>query len=63
MVMGGENAHYVRPALCEMPAQTGPVLRETFAPILYVMRYREFDEAIRLCRGGAFVLYLHPQSA
>ena len=27
------------PALVEMPAQTGPVLRETFAPILYVMRY------------------------
>ena len=46
--IGGENAYYVRPALCEMPAQTGPVLRETFAPILYVMRYTEFDEAIRL---------------
>ncbi len=29
----------MRPALVEMPAQTGPVLRETFAPILYVMRY------------------------
>ena len=38
----------MRPALCEMPAQTGPVLRETFAPILYVMRYRELDEAIGL---------------
>jgi aldehyde dehydrogenase (NAD+) len=37
--IGGENAYYVRPALCEMPGQTGPVLRETFAPILYVMRY------------------------
>jgi len=34
--------------LCEMPDQVGPVLRETFAPILYVMRYRELDEAIRL---------------
>ena len=43
-----ENAYYVRPALCEMPEQTGPVLRETFAPILYVMRYSELDEAIRL---------------
>jgi aldehyde dehydrogenase (NAD+) len=38
----------VRPALCEMPAQVGPVLRETFAPILYVMRYSELEEAIRL---------------
>jgi aldehyde dehydrogenase (NAD+) len=46
--IGGENAYYVRPALCEMPAQTGPVLRETFAPILYVMRYSKLDEAIRL---------------
>ena len=46
--IGGENAYYVRPALCEMPEQTGPVLRETFAPILYVMRYSELDEAILL---------------
>jgi aldehyde dehydrogenase (NAD+) len=46
--IGGENAYYVRPALCEMPEQAGPVLRETFAPILYVMRYSELDEAIRL---------------
>ncbi len=46
--IGGRNAYYVRPALCEMPGHTGPVLRETFAPILYVMRYSELDEAIRL---------------
>jgi aldehyde dehydrogenase (NAD+) len=45
--IGGENAYYVRPALCEIPTQSGPVLRETFAPILYVMRYRELDDAIR----------------
>ena len=37
---------YVRPALVEMPSQAPVVLRETFAPILYVMRYRELDEAI-----------------
>ncbi len=42
------RALYVQPALVEMPAQTGPVLKETFAPILYVMRYRELDEAIAL---------------
>jgi aldehyde dehydrogenase (NAD+) len=46
--LGGENAFYVRPALCEMPAHAGPVLRETFAPILWVMRYSEFDDAIRM---------------
>jgi aldehyde dehydrogenase (NAD+) len=44
--IGGEDAYYVRPVLCEMPAQGGPVLRETFAPILYVMRYTALDEAI-----------------
>jgi aldehyde dehydrogenase (NAD+) len=47
-IAGGENAFYVHPALCEMPGQSGPVLRETFAPILYVMRYAEFEEAIQL---------------
>ncbi len=46
--IGGESAYYVRPALCELPAQLGPVLRETFAPILYVMRYESLDEAIGL---------------
>ncbi len=39
---------YVRPALIEMPAQRGPMLRETFAPILYVTRYSQLDEAIAL---------------
>jgi aldehyde dehydrogenase (NAD+) len=39
---------YVRPALVEMPAQSGVMLEETFAPILYVLRYRDFEEAIAL---------------
>ncbi len=42
------DAFYVQPALVEMPAQTEIVTRETFAPILYVMRYRALEEAIRL---------------
>ncbi len=54
MVTGGErveagqgaDAFYARPALVEMPSQAGPVLRETFAPILYVMRYTDFEEAL-----------------
>jgi aldehyde dehydrogenase (NAD+) len=46
--IGDENAYYVRPALCEMPEHVGPVLRETFAPILYVMRYLELDDAIQM---------------
>jgi aldehyde dehydrogenase (NAD+) len=43
-----EGAYYARPALIEMPEQAGPVLQETFAPILYVMRYRELEDAIAL---------------
>ncbi len=43
---GSPEAFYVRPALVEMPAQTDIVRRETFAPILYVMRYAELDDAI-----------------
>jgi L-aminoadipate-semialdehyde dehydrogenase len=44
----GDAAYYVTPALVELPAQTGPVLAETFAPILYVLRYKDFDEALAL---------------
>jgi aldehyde dehydrogenase (NAD+) len=44
-VAGG---YYVRPALIEVGEQAGRVIKETFAPILYVMRYREFEEAIAL---------------
>jgi L-aminoadipate-semialdehyde dehydrogenase len=39
---------YVRPAIVEVERQEGMVLQETFAPILYVIRYREFDQAIAL---------------
>ena len=39
---------YVRPAIVEMDGQSGSVLKETFAPILYVLRYRDLDEAIAL---------------
>ena len=39
---------YVRPALVEIDPAAGIVQEETFAPILYVMRYRSLDEAISL---------------
>ncbi|CAH2598973.1 Aldehyde dehydrogenase family protein [Rhodovastum atsumiense] len=45
---GAADAFYVRPALVEMPAQTEPVCEETFAPILYVMRYDTLDAALAL---------------
>lgn len=40
------GAYYVEPALVEMPSQTQIVRTETFAPILYILRYRELREAI-----------------
>ncbi len=43
---GKDTAYYVKPALVEMPKQAGPVLEETFAPILYVMKYSDFDQAV-----------------
>jgi aldehyde dehydrogenase (NAD+) len=49
--LGGDDAYYVAPALVEMPAQTGPVLAETFAPILYALRYSDFDQALALHNG------------
>lgn len=39
---------YVRPALLQVPAQEGVVLQETFAPILYVLRYSNLEQAIAL---------------
>jgi aldehyde dehydrogenase (NAD+) len=42
------DAYYVEPTLVRMPSQTELVRRETFAPILYAMSYRDFDEAIAL---------------
>jgi aldehyde dehydrogenase (NAD+) len=47
-VIGCENGYYVRPAIIEMPAQTAIVCHETFAPILYIMKYEHFDDAIAL---------------
>ncbi len=47
-VHGGDplDGLYVRPALVELPGQTPVSERETFAPILYVTRYADLDEAI-----------------
>jgi aldehyde dehydrogenase (NAD+) len=40
------DGFYVRPAIIEIKEQTETVRRETFAPILYVMRYRSFEDAL-----------------
>jgi aldehyde dehydrogenase (NAD+) len=56
LVVGGERvladdaseAFYVQPAIVKMPAQTEIVKAETFSPILYVLTYDTFDEAVAL---------------
>ena len=46
--VGGPRAYYVRPAIVEFEIQMGPMLRETFAPILYVVPYDNFEDAIAM---------------
>ncbi|AEC17981.1 aldehyde dehydrogenase family protein [Gallibacterium anatis] len=56
VVTGGERvladvypqAYYVKPAIVEMPTQHEVVKHETFAPILYVMSYDDFEQAIEM---------------
>ena len=43
-----DGGFYVRPAIVEVAEQAGGVLKETFAPILYVLRYSTLDQAIAL---------------
>ena len=55
-VSGGErvladalpDAYYVRPCIVELDAPTAAVREETFAPILYVLRYDDFGQAIAM---------------
>ncbi|HUN24426.1 MAG TPA: aldehyde dehydrogenase family protein [Anaerolineales bacterium] len=59
VVQGGERytqgvpaaGYYVRPALVRIPADAPILQQETFAPILYVVPYRELAEAIELQNG------------
>ena len=46
--VAGADSFYVRPALVRMPSQSDVVREETFAPLLYVMTYDTFDEAVAL---------------
>lgn len=45
---GVPDGVYMQPAIVEMPDQTATVKTETFAPILYVMGYDDFDNAIEI---------------
>ena len=53
VVAGGRRrpdlgTNFVEPTIIRMPAQTEVVRRETFAPILYVLEYEDFADAMRL---------------
>ncbi len=64
VVTGGErifadrfpSAYYTRPALVELSEQTATMQRETFAPILYSVKYRDLDTALQLQNNVAYGL-------
>jgi aldehyde dehydrogenase (NAD+) len=42
------GTQFVEPTIVRMPAQTEIVKKETFAPILYVLEYEKFEQALAL---------------
>ena len=50
---GPAAAYYVRPALVEMAVQAGTMLQETFAPILYIVPFDNFEQAIEINNASA----------
>ena len=53
-ILEGENypgGNYVRPCIAEVNHDFDIVKEETFAPLLYLIKYKEFDEAIRIQNG------------
>ena len=50
---GYESGCYVKPCIAEVENHFSKVQHETFAPILYLMKYKELDEAIEMQNGVA----------
>ncbi len=48
---GYESGCYVKPSICEANNNFKIVQAETFAPILYIMKYKTLDEAIAMQNG------------
>jgi aldehyde dehydrogenase (NAD+) len=48
---GFESGCYVKPCIAEVKNEMPIVQHETFAPILYLMKYKSFEEAIALQNG------------
>ncbi len=56
VVCGGKRrpdlgAQFVEPTIIRMPAQTAIVQHETFAPILYLLEYDRFEDALAMHNG------------
>ncbi len=43
---GVEGGYYAKPAIAEMPSQTPSMCEETFAPILYIVKYSNWQDAL-----------------
>lgn len=50
-VLENMEGHYVNPAIAEVENHYDIVQEETFAPILYLIKYQDLDEAIRFHNG------------
>ncbi|TVR35938.1 MAG: aldehyde dehydrogenase family protein [Balneolaceae bacterium] len=50
-VLENMEGHYVKPAICEVENHYEIVQDETFAPILYLIKYKTLDEAIAYHNG------------
>jgi aldehyde dehydrogenase (NAD+) len=53
-VLGGdgfESGCFVKPCIAEVESQMSIVQHETFAPILYLMKYKNFEEAVAIQNG------------
>lgn len=50
IIYGGKRlrGNFVEPAIVEVPGNVPIVSQETFAPILYIIEYSDFDEAVQL---------------
>ncbi len=48
---GFESGCYVKPCIAEVNRELSVVQHETFAPILYLMKYKTFEEAIAIQNG------------
>lgn len=42
------GAQFVEPTILRMPSQTDIVKQETFAPILYILEYEQFEDALKM---------------